>query len=119
MSRQLSALLHSLEEEMKSAQLWQFDGVLPPVGVEPFSIDTMNFPQWLQAVFIPRFNELISTKRTLPQKLALSPMAEVYFLQTTKTAFETKKITPVLLIIRQIDAAFEYAAQGHEGGGSQ
>ncbi len=84
---------------------------MPTVGIEPFSIDTMNFTQWLQAVFIPRFGLLLATGQALPDKLAIYPMAEVYFLQANKDGFNAETIAPVLQIIKKIDAEFTQASQ--------
>ncbi len=49
---------------------------------QPFSIDTLTFPQWLQFVFIIRVKEIIERKDCLPVNSAIAPMAEEYFSQT-------------------------------------
>ncbi len=49
-------LLTALEHELQQRQLWQ--DILPPdealASSEPFCVDTLTFPQWLQFIFIPK-----------------------------------------------------------------
>lgn len=48
-------------------------------SVEPFCIDTMSLPQWLQFVMLPRFEAMIKEKQPLPDRCAIAPVAEEYF----------------------------------------
>lgn len=74
-------LLIDLEYELRVMQLWEN---VPPsekamASVEPFCIDTLTFPQWLQWVFLPRMHQLVDAQGPLPEKCEITPMAEEYF----------------------------------------
>ncbi len=89
----------SLEEELRDLQCWQPQ---PPtakslLSTQPFCIDTLSFAQWLQFVFIVRIQALIDTGQPLPQKCAITPMAEEFFRQH---GFQSEAI---LEMVRQID----------------
>ncbi len=77
----IAAVLMDIEKELRELRLWQAE-VLPPEALEsvqPFAIDTMTFPQWLQFIFLPRMYFLLDQQLPLPQGSAISPMAEHYF----------------------------------------
>ncbi len=72
-------LLDELELQLKAHKLWQrepIDAVLLR-SQQPFCIDTLQFEQWLQFVFIVKMHELIKSQQSLPTSIALTPMAEV------------------------------------------
>jgi len=46
---------------------------------EPFCLDTLSFPQWLQFIFLPRMNSLCEQALPLPAKCGIAPMSEEYF----------------------------------------
>ncbi|MCO1333809.1 YqcC family protein [Microbulbifer sp. OS29] len=70
-----------LEAELRSLQIWQ--GKAPPVealaSTEPFCVDTLTFPQWLQFIFLPRMQELIEGELALPGQCGIAPIAEEFF----------------------------------------
>ena len=74
-------LLIDLEYELRVMQLWEDASPSQQAlaSVEPFCIDTLTFPQWLQWVFLPRMHELVDTQGPLPEKCEIAPMAEEYF----------------------------------------
>ncbi|MGR9073008.1 MAG: YqcC family protein [Gammaproteobacteria bacterium] len=45
----------------------------------PFCHDTLDFPQWLQFVFLKRISVLLETAQTLPTVCGIFPYAEEYF----------------------------------------
>lgn len=60
---------------------WQ-EQPLPPEAFEstqPFCLDTMSFPQWLQFVFVARMKVLLEGGQPLPSVSGIAPMAEEYF----------------------------------------
>lgn len=73
--------LVSIEKELRKLYLWDFE--LPSAealaSTEPFAIDTLNFPQWLQFIFIPRLYFMIEQQLPLPNNSGVAPMAEHYF----------------------------------------
>ncbi|MEZ5436402.1 MAG: YqcC family protein [Pseudomonadales bacterium] len=46
-------------------------------NVGPFAVDTLDFHQWLQFIFLPRMRDLIDTRSTLPMQSNITAMAEV------------------------------------------
>lgn len=78
---QVAAILIDIEAEMRQIGCW--DGVAPaPAALrseQPFSVDTLNFAQWLQFVFIPRMHFLVAQQVALPNACGITPMAQEYF----------------------------------------
>lgn len=77
----LSELLADVESELKDIVQW---GDRRPEdeafqSEQPFFVDTMNFSQWLQFVFLERLGVLIDGKLPLPDNCGVAPMAEEYF----------------------------------------
>ena len=73
--------LFELEREMRSLKLWERQ---PPsaqalASTQPFAVDTLRFPQWLQFIFIPRLYSLVEHRAPLPTNCNTAPMAEEYF----------------------------------------
>ncbi len=82
MSRaKVSSGLLDLEAELRRLDLWQ--GAAPSVealaSTQPFGIDTLTFPQWLQFIFLPRMRSLIEQQQPLPVGCGIAPMAVEYF----------------------------------------
>ena len=71
-------LLTKLEQELKSAGLWQND--LPSQQAlnsqQPFAVDTLSFTQWLQFIFITRMRYILIANEPLPNTMAILPAAE-------------------------------------------
>jgi uncharacterized protein YqcC (DUF446 family) len=74
-------LLIDLEYELRVMQLWEETPPSPEAltSTEPFCVDTLEFPQWLQWVFLPRMHRLVDQNEPLPPKSEIAPMAEEYF----------------------------------------
>jgi len=81
MSATLNGLLDALEDELKRQALWCDE---PPSPAQlasqlPFSVDTLDFHQWLQFIYLPKLRALLTQGACLPNKVAVYPMAcEVY-----------------------------------------
>lgn len=74
----LASLLIDIECELRRANLWSAE---PPTAealasVEPFCVDSMDFQQWLQFVFLPRMQALLGTRGQLPLQCDIATMAE-------------------------------------------
>lgn len=71
-------LLFEIELVLKESELWSDE--LPEEFVlnsrEPFCIDTMTGPQWLQWIFLPKMTLFIDTNIPLPTRFALTPYFE-------------------------------------------
>lgn len=77
----VASLLIDLESELRHLQMWDAE---PPsveslASVEPFCIDTLEFYQWLQFVFLVRLSSLVANEAPLPVNCQIAPMAEEYF----------------------------------------
>ncbi|MDP4548791.1 MAG: YqcC family protein [Marinobacter sp.] len=73
--------LLQIELELRTLGAWQ-EQPLPPEAFEstqPFCLDTMSFPQWLQFVFVARMKVLLEAGQPLPSVSGIAPMAEEYF----------------------------------------
>lgn len=84
MHTEVASLLIDIEAELRRLQQWD---ALPPspqalASSEPFCIDTLTFPQWLQFVFLPRMHALTQARQTLPGRCEITPLAEEYFAQS-------------------------------------
>lgn len=78
---QVAELLIDLESELRNMGLWSSE---PPsesalASEQPFCVDTLDFEQWLQFVFIERMRAIVEGERPLPQRCGVAPMAEEYF----------------------------------------
>ncbi|WP_281646349.1 YqcC family protein [Parendozoicomonas sp. Alg238-R29] len=81
MSADVSALLNDLEKALRSEGHWV---ATPPSAEalsshEPFCIDTLSFPQWLQWIYIPRLRAMIEHKSPLPTGSQIQPYAQEAF----------------------------------------
>ena len=81
MRSEVAELLIDIEAELRQLALWE--RVPPPASAlassEPFCIDTLSLPQWLQFVFLPTLYRLLEEDAALPERCAITPMAEEYF----------------------------------------
>ena len=99
---QISELLIDIECELRKLHVWEQSR--PPrealESEQPFSIDTLKFPQWLQFIFIPKIRTIVESEQTLPAKCEISPMAEEYFrdsqLPTTQLLTTLRKIDQII-----------------------
>lgn len=77
----VAEVLIDIEKELRELQLW--DDVMISdealMSEQPFAIDTMTFPQWLQFIFLPRMYFIIEQQLQLPANCGIAPMAEQYF----------------------------------------
>jgi uncharacterized protein YqcC (DUF446 family) len=92
-------LLEELTLALKLLNCWQtqIPSALALSSSSPFCCDTLSFEQWLQFVFIPKITQMINLGQALPNKIALTPMAEESFKHLSVQA------KPLLVIINKID----------------
>lgn len=48
-------------------------------SIEPFSVDTLDFEQWLQWIFLPRMKAILEQDLPLPNASGIQEMAEMVF----------------------------------------
>ncbi len=81
MTTVIAELLIDIEAELRKLGLWER---LPPppealASEQPFSIDTLTLPQWLQFIFLPALYRLLEEEQALPGRCGIAPMAQEYF----------------------------------------
>lgn len=81
MHTQVAAVLIDIEAQLRQLGLW--DSAPPPPGAlqseQPFCIDTLSLPQWLQFVFLPTIYRMLEARQDLPARCGIAPMAQEYF----------------------------------------
>jgi uncharacterized protein YqcC (DUF446 family) len=80
----IAAVLIYIEAQLRQLNLWD---KIPPstqalASVQPFCVDTLTFPQWLQFVFIPTLYQMMEAGEPLPEACSIAPMADAYFRHT-------------------------------------
>ena len=95
----LAVLMRELESSLHTQNLWQSQRPSTQAlsSVEPFAIDTLNFPQWLQFIFIEKITVLLQLNLALPTAMAITPMATEYF------KIQTCDSSEIIAIITRID----------------
>jgi uncharacterized protein YqcC (DUF446 family) len=78
---EVACLLIDVEAGLRQLDLWERQP--PPAealaSTEPFAIDTLNFAQWLQHIFLPTMQALLAGGHALPTECGIAPMAQEYF----------------------------------------
>lgn len=97
--QEMAQALTELEAELRSLGVW---AERPPqahllASTEPFCVDTLDFEQWLQWVFIPRMGEIILQRGLLPGVAHLLPMGEQAFVHLGR------RQQPLLMVLARID----------------
>ncbi|MFA7555553.1 MAG: YqcC family protein [Spongiibacteraceae bacterium] len=78
---EVASLLIDIEAELRRLDLWQAESpsARALASTEPFCIDTLTFPQWLQFVFLRRMTVLLEQAQVLPDRCSIAPMADEFF----------------------------------------
>lgn len=83
MSRETEVAEVLIDIEAQLRNLGQWDKVPPSSAAlasdQPFCVDTLTLPQWLQFIFIPTLYRMLDEGETLPDRCGITPMAEEYF----------------------------------------
>lgn len=70
-----------IERELRTQGWWS--SVSPSTealaSVEPFAVDTLDFEQWLQWIFLPRMKVILEQDLPLPNASGIQEMAEMVF----------------------------------------
>lgn len=70
-----------IERELRLLGWW--DKVIPSpealASVEPFSVDTLDFAQWLQWIFLPRMKLILEQDLPLPNASGILAMAQMVY----------------------------------------
>lgn len=77
----VAELLMDIEGELR--KLGQWDRIPPTENAlasdQPFCVDTLTLPQWLQFVFLPTLYQMMQDEQALPNRCGVAPMAQEYF----------------------------------------
>ncbi|WP_026145189.1 YqcC family protein [Pseudomonas asplenii] len=70
-----------IERELRAQGWWSDE---PPgeealSSVEPFSVDTLEFEQWLQWIFLPKMKVILEQDLPLPNASGILAMAEMVY----------------------------------------
>ncbi len=78
------SILSEIETELRATQLWneQRPNDEALASSQPFCIDTLSLPQWIQFVLLERLRQMIDVEAPLPVQCGVAPMAEEYFKPT-------------------------------------
>jgi uncharacterized protein YqcC (DUF446 family) len=103
--QQVGLALQALQQIMVTTSHWSDVGIsVEALGSQqPFCLDTMNFSQWLQFIFIPRIQALINAGQALPtlaKGQGLEPMACEFYKNTDADR-------DIIVLIRQIDGLLQ------------
>ncbi|MFK7828187.1 MAG: YqcC family protein [Congregibacter sp.] len=104
----VASALIDIESELRQLSLWETQAPGPEAlaSTQPFAIDTLTLPQWLQFVFLPTMYYLIESEQPLPGHCGIAPMAEEYFRGNTLAVgglIETLELVDQLLSGEQPD----------------
>ena len=74
----IAAQLIDLEAALRQLDLWSDT---PPSqeamsSEQPFAMDSLEFEEWLQFIFLPTLYEVLASGGALPERCAIAPMAE-------------------------------------------
>ena len=81
MRTQVAEVLIDIEAELRRLDQWD---KIPPstealASSQPFCVDTLTLPQWLQFIFLPTMYRMLEENEPLPQRCGIAPMAEEFF----------------------------------------
>ena len=81
MRTEVAEVLIDIEAQLRQLGLWD---KIPPstealASDQPFCVDTLTLPQWLQFVFLPTIYGMLEEDAPLPDRCGIAPMAEEYF----------------------------------------
>lgn len=104
MRTEIAAVLIDIEAQLRQLGLWE--KVSPSAAAlasdEPFCIDTLTFPQWLQFIFLPTLYRMLEAGETLPARSGIAPMAEEYF---RGTGLRSAELEASLLLVDSLLSA--------------
>ena len=81
MHSKVADLLLQIEQALRELELWSDKTPTSEqlMSSEPFCLDTLTFPEWIQFVFIEKLNDIIEQGTELPMNSSIAPMAEEFF----------------------------------------
>lgn len=81
MRTEIAEVLIDIEAQLRQLGLW--DKIPPSTDAlasdQPFCVDTLSLPQWLQFIFLPTLYQMLEDEQQLPERCGIAPMAEEFF----------------------------------------
>ena len=105
----VGVLLVELENELRALGWWESQAPAAQAlqSQQPFCVDTLEFTQWLQWLFIPRMQALIHSEQALPSQCAICEMAEMVYRE------QRVRVDSLLRCLKSIDVAITEPYQVH------
>ena len=101
MRTEIAEVMIDIEAQLR--QLGQWDKIPPSTEAlasqEPFCVDTLTLPQWLQFVFLPTVYRMLEDEQALPGRCGIAPMAEEFF---RGSGLAVNELTAALLRIDEL-----------------
>jgi len=101
MHTEVAEVLIDIEAQLR--QLGQWHKVRPTTEAlasdQPFCVDTLTLPQWLQFIFLPTLYAMLDEGQALPERCGIAPMAEEYF---RGTGLRSNELVAALLRIDEL-----------------
>ena len=77
----VAEVLIDIEAQLRRLGLWD---KIPPssqalASEEPFCVDTLTLPQWLQFIFLPTLYQMLECGQPLPGRCGIAPMGDEFF----------------------------------------
>lgn len=97
----IAELLAEMERALRQLDLWEIEAPSAEAlaSTIPFCFDTLEFHQWLQWIFLPRMNEVLSGRWPWPVSSDIFPIAEHSF---AESALDLSRL---LELIQRFDTA--------------
>ena len=101
MNTQIAELLIDIEAQLRQLGQWEKASPEPSAlaSDQPFCVDTLTLPQWLQFVFLPTLYAMLRDERELPQGCGIAPMAEEYY---RGTGLSSRELVAVLMRVDEL-----------------
>jgi uncharacterized protein YqcC (DUF446 family) len=110
LSLKLDKILKDIEAQLKSNGDWS-SGILEEydlIDMGDFGINTMEFPQWMQFVMLPRLREMITNKDGFPTKSQVALKAEeVYSMNDEPTEGQSQ----LIMILEELDGTIGFYSE--------
>lgn len=83
-----------IEHELRSQGWWSeaTPGAEALASTVPFAVDSMNFDQWLQWIFLPRMTEILEKGLPLPNASGILVMAETVYGDRPEQSRELRRL---------------------------
>lgn len=92
-------MLLDIEAILRNCGYWSNE--IPPANalqsLQPFCVDTLDFQQWLQWVFISRLQYMLQENMPLPESCDIAPMAEEWSRSRAVAASD------LIRVLKQVD----------------